>query len=53
MSQKGVIADMISSTWCIGKTCLKNGHGPGQWAWEKTDPLKNGPVGKTGHQGLK
>ena len=30
---------------------LKTGLGP--WTWEKTEPLKNGPVGKTKPQGLK
>ena len=32
---------------------LKTGPGHGPWTVEKTSPLKNGPVGKTGPQGLK
>ena len=32
---------------------LKTGPEPRPWTWKKPDPLKNGPVGKTGSHGWK
>ena len=32
---------------------IETAPGSGSWTWQKTNPLKNGPLQKTGPQGLK